>query len=1556
MIQKSLQNTFRIQFRFLTVIAIASFSILFSAFIPPSKSIPTGTISQDLVTNVALNKPTTCGSYQSGYESSFANDNDGTNNSYWQAKPYPQWWKVDLGALYDLTSIVIRNYVQGSSYFQYSIQVSSDDITYTQVASKVNRNRATDAGDTYPVSTVARYIRVNMTYSSRSMAVQISDFRAYGTPTAGLPTYTINSSCGPNGSISPLGTVSVSQNSSYVFFITPENGYQIEDVLVDGSSVGPVTSYTFPDVTSNHTISATFSEISTYVITARTDGNGIITPADEVVVPQNGSQTFTIVPNEGFQLAEVYVDGELIPVVSTYTFTDVTTDHSISAFFEPVYVITARTDGNGTITPADEVIVPQNGSQTFTIVPNEGFQLAEVYVDGELIPVVSVYTFTDVTADHSIAAFFVPFYVITARTDGNGTITPADEVTVPQNGNQTFIITPNEGFQISEVYIDGELIPAVSTYTFTDVTADHSIAAFFVPFYVITARTDGNGTITPADEVIVPQNGNQTFIITPNEGFQIAEVYIDGELIPVVSTYTFTDVIEGHTIEAFFVLILTPGVIGDSQSICYNTIPTPLTQITAPGGGTGEYTYQWQSSPDNSIWTDISGATLPGYSPGALTVDTWYRRFVSDAAGRALASDSIKITVYPNLTAGTIGSDQTIYSGTLPSALTETMPASGGSGSYAYQWQHSTDGVSWSSISGANSSGYSPQPISLNTYFRRHTSDGCGSVAGNSVLISTRNITLYTNEIPVSGGADNLSLGTEFELLSDGFISKVRLYTNNQEIGDHYVRIWLKVDENVYTTIAGPYTWGFTNFYTGWREYTLPMPVQVYSGHNYVVSITTPYNNDQYVQSEEYFQTNEVNAYITYIRGLYTTDINDVPRYTYMGTSYFRDVVFNLFSPGVAGSNQSICYSNVPAPLNETSLPFGGDGVYTYQWQSSSDNTNWSNILGSVSPSFSPPALTSTTYYRRAVTSGNLTAYTSSVCINVSPEFDIAQLHDDVTIYSGTTTNISVTLTGGTAPFTINYSRNGVPQDPVTGYHSGAGISTGNLTTGSYVYTLTSVTDANGCNPQSLGTGITITVSGSYTPISTSKALIMVNGTSAYYSDFTNLIQPYLDNFGIPYDIFNSNTPTGHPAFSGYAVIIFGHRDVYSGVTPSVYPVTDLYAALNAGIGLYSFDPKLFNYTTGTLSGTVSLPLVNSGKINIGNTTHYISRNHASDAYNLPINVAGDLYSNNYDVITLRTNMSVSQSSSLISGTNIATMTEGSNNVSLLEVSAFNSGRVVKWNSYGWASESILGPVYGMDDLIWRGIVWAARKPFVIKGLPAFVTMRVDDVNGYGTGVQNNFEWIGICNDYSLIPWCGTFTVPSQYIPTLKHYLDNDLATASPHAFNYENSIFFNHNSESGFDPVANTLAAQAFYTSNGLKMSKYLLPHYYEIDPVTVQAVSNMGIEFLGTHMALGTRWGSFWLDIAPYRIPDGYMGRSSDVMPVYYADNLQVGSNSLFICVTEIRDDAGYEWVPKNLTVPVSVGQGVRQVTRGLNSMALSTLFSHQDQFEMSSQHSGP
>lgn len=142
------------------------------------------------------------------------------------------------------------------------------------------------------------------------------------------PDLTITITASTNGSISGPSTVNYSGNATYT--ITPATGYHVVDVLVDGISVGPVTSYILSNITINHTISATFA-IDTFAITATAGANGSL--SGPATVNYGSNATYTITPAIGYRVSEVVVDGVSIGAVASYLFDNVTSNHMINASF-----------------------------------------------------------------------------------------------------------------------------------------------------------------------------------------------------------------------------------------------------------------------------------------------------------------------------------------------------------------------------------------------------------------------------------------------------------------------------------------------------------------------------------------------------------------------------------------------------------------------------------------------------------------------------------------------------------------------------------------------------------------------------------------------------------------------------------------------------------------------------------------------------------------------------------------------------------------------------------------------------------------------------------------------------------------------------------------------------------------------------------------------------------------------------------------------------------------------------------------------------------------------
>ncbi|GAB1417969.1 hypothetical protein MASR2M12_07340 [Bacteroidales bacterium] len=373
---------------------------------------------------------------------------------------------------------------------------------------------------------------------------------------SGVNTYTITSTSGANGSITPSGAVTVNQGENKTFTITPNTGYHIADVLVDGTSVGAISSFTFSNITTNHTISASFA-INTYTITATAGANGSIAPSGAVTVNHGENKTFTISPNAGYHIADVLVDGISVGAVSSYTFSNVTANRTISASFAiNTYTITATAGANGSIAPSGAVTVNHGENKTFTISPNAGYHIADVLVDGVSVGAVATYTFSNVTANHTIStSFAINTYTITATAGANGSIAPSGAVTVNYGANQTFTFTANTGYQVSSVLVDGVSVGAVNSYTFNNITENHTISvSFILKYYTITASAGENGGISPSGTVTVNHGENKTFTITPNNGYHVADVLVDGASVGAVATYTFSNVTANHTISASFAI------------------------------------------------------------------------------------------------------------------------------------------------------------------------------------------------------------------------------------------------------------------------------------------------------------------------------------------------------------------------------------------------------------------------------------------------------------------------------------------------------------------------------------------------------------------------------------------------------------------------------------------------------------------------------------------------------------------------------------------------------------------------------------------------------------------------------------------------------------------------------------------------------------------------------------------------------------------------------------------------------------------------------------------
>ena len=330
----------------------------------------------------------------------------------------------------------------------------------------------------------------------------------------GGATHTITASAGGNGSISPIGPVSVNEGETKTFTMTPDTGYVVENVVVDDASVGAVTTHAFPSVSSNHTIHVTF-KVSTgkqYTITASSGSNGIIHPSGGVVVDEGTSKTFNMVPDSGYVVADVKVDGTSVGAVTTYTFLSVTKEYAIHVTFASggitQHKITAAVIGsNGGISPSGDVMVTAGQDKTFTMLMATGYEVEDVIVDGKSMGAVATYTFRNVSAAHIIYVSFksvgAPRYVITATTEGfGGSVSPPGEVTVAAGASKTFTLFLASGYEVEDVVVDDVSMGPVETYTFENINANHDIHAIFVSLGCVPGDADGDRRVTLKDVIL----------------------------------------------------------------------------------------------------------------------------------------------------------------------------------------------------------------------------------------------------------------------------------------------------------------------------------------------------------------------------------------------------------------------------------------------------------------------------------------------------------------------------------------------------------------------------------------------------------------------------------------------------------------------------------------------------------------------------------------------------------------------------------------------------------------------------------------------------------------------------------------------------------------------------------------------------------------------------------------------------------------------------------------------------------------------------------------------
>lgn len=409
------------------------------------------------------------------------------------------------------------------------------------------------------------------------------------TATFAQPTFTIAASAGPGGVIDPAGDVTVVSGESATFTITPDPGHAIADVLVDGSSAGAVSSYTFPNVTDDHTIAATFLAVGTvdlgpvagpitlavptqvvpvrltrgtadpalmaFSVTFRVPAplvlpagrNSIEMPAGGGFLNADGGRTLSLQTEDlggGVYRADATTLGQ--PCGSTaltgeiFNIT-VSSDATGGAGTVEVLEVRLRDCLNRDITPSIgspvTILVDRSPPAVAVTTPNGG----ETWHVGETKQI--AWTGSD---PEGVASYDVAYSI-----DGGATYPPEQVIATGLPPGQTsldWLVPPEAVTTAGRVLVSAR---DVNGNTGADASDDDFTV---LSGFTLLASAGPHGSISPEGPVTVAYGGSQTFSITADDCYDIADVLVDGVSVGAVAGHTFEDVTADHTIAATFAI------------------------------------------------------------------------------------------------------------------------------------------------------------------------------------------------------------------------------------------------------------------------------------------------------------------------------------------------------------------------------------------------------------------------------------------------------------------------------------------------------------------------------------------------------------------------------------------------------------------------------------------------------------------------------------------------------------------------------------------------------------------------------------------------------------------------------------------------------------------------------------------------------------------------------------------------------------------------------------------------------------------------------------------
>ncbi|OFZ20435.1 MAG: hypothetical protein A2X94_10490 [Bdellovibrionales bacterium GWB1_55_8] len=293
-----------------------------------------------------------------------------------------------------------------------------------------------------------------------------------------IKTYAITASAGPGGSISPSGSVSVSSGGSQIFTLTPSSSYKVANAIVDGASVGAVSSYGFSNVTGSHIIKAAFEPAGSGLVWQNqpmATQTGQFTATFDLIANGTGIDALTVLSNGA---AQNYADGAAIVRFNKTGTIDARNGDTYAATLRVPYVA-------GRPYHVRMLVDVTRHTYTVYVTPDGGSRilLASNFLFRTEQSAISQLNNMGIYAglgSHQLRDFaIVSNYTLAASAGAGGSISPAGSITVASGASRSFMISAKRGYVISDVRMDGVSVGKISSYTISNIGANHTIRATF---------------------------------------------------------------------------------------------------------------------------------------------------------------------------------------------------------------------------------------------------------------------------------------------------------------------------------------------------------------------------------------------------------------------------------------------------------------------------------------------------------------------------------------------------------------------------------------------------------------------------------------------------------------------------------------------------------------------------------------------------------------------------------------------------------------------------------------------------------------------------------------------------------------------------------------------------------------------------------------------------------------------------------------------------------------------------------------------------------------------